>query len=53
MKQIFTILKAALNLFTLQIMVFLNKTETGDIQSLPSRWALVPVKNNNRLIKNK
>lgn len=53
MIHLITILKAALHLFILQTQAFFNKTETADVNSLPARWALVPVNNNNGLIKNK
>lgn len=53
MKQLQSILQETLQLFSKQPKLFLNNQSTLNDAVLPARWALVPVKNQNDLLKNK
>lgn len=53
MKQLQLILKEKLEFFFLQTQLFFKDKSTIKAGVLPARWALIPVKNNNRILKNK
>lgn len=53
MKQLQSILKESLEFFFQQTQLFFNDKSIFKEGILPARWALVPVKDYNRALKNK